>query len=352
MIAAILEREPDWSALPADDTRRACAAAAALPREGPEERLRDIGDAVCRILRCDAGGIQAARPARGVAGVGHRRRGRRGIRLAGVAGGATAADSRSPCEERRDAAYPRCRAGDNAGDIEGRPSAGVRVGSRRRHARHLGAADPGWNAPARDRRRGRRFGPGFFARRQPGRVPVRPGGRRDLHRLHAWRRRAAAGRAPGARSKVLAGRYPHRATGRVGFAACRRASETPFTSCRLAAARPAPGGARHAGPLARLCGRPTASRCCFSGEAAMVPSKRRWIGIGRSSTARHRSRRASSRTPSCGVANARRRPGRRKARSFPTAVASAWWRFRRATVSSRDRRRGSRSPPAPTGILR
>ena len=36
MIAAILEREPDWSALPAATPPRVRAAAAALPREGPE----------------------------------------------------------------------------------------------------------------------------------------------------------------------------------------------------------------------------------------------------------------------------------------------------------------------------
>ena len=58
-IAAIIEREPDWSALPKTTTPRGAAADRAMPPEGPKRRLRDIGDA-----RAELDGAHARRKSR------------------------------------------------------------------------------------------------------------------------------------------------------------------------------------------------------------------------------------------------------------------------------------------------
>ena len=47
-IVAVLDREPDWSALPDGYVAVNPAAAAALPQKDPRRRLRDIGDARTR----------------------------------------------------------------------------------------------------------------------------------------------------------------------------------------------------------------------------------------------------------------------------------------------------------------
>ena len=51
-IARILEREPDWSALPRQ-LLRASTAVASLPRKDPKQRLQDIGDVSDRARRID-----------------------------------------------------------------------------------------------------------------------------------------------------------------------------------------------------------------------------------------------------------------------------------------------------------
>ena len=94
-IAKILEREPDWSALPAATPGADSTAAAPLPREGSEaapERHRRRPDRDRRDRRSAAGrrrAVGAARSPRGaardVAAVGRARRARRGRRRVGGA---------------------------------------------------------------------------------------------------------------------------------------------------------------------------------------------------------------------------------------------------------------------------
>ena len=87
-------RDPDWTALPGDDTARGrTAPAAALPRARPAQRLRDIGEARVAV---GARRVRPPRP-RGPQGSGHRPVGRgrpcrardtrrRGLRAHGAAG--------------------------------------------------------------------------------------------------------------------------------------------------------------------------------------------------------------------------------------------------------------------------
>ena len=66
LIAKILEREPDWSALPAATPRRVRELLARCMRKDPYERLRDIGDArleLSEALAAPAGGSKAPRAA-------------------------------------------------------------------------------------------------------------------------------------------------------------------------------------------------------------------------------------------------------------------------------------------------
>ena len=61
-IAKILEREPDWTALP-PTAGRDCATAPPMPREGCRKRLRDIGDAriaLDEVLATGSSGASAA----------------------------------------------------------------------------------------------------------------------------------------------------------------------------------------------------------------------------------------------------------------------------------------------------
>ena len=47
VIAKVIEREPDWSALPAS-TLRGCVTAAPMREEDPKTRLQAFGDAACK----------------------------------------------------------------------------------------------------------------------------------------------------------------------------------------------------------------------------------------------------------------------------------------------------------------
>ena len=64
-LAAILEREPDWAALPARHAVRDPPAAAAVPGEGSERRLRDAGGGADRDRRCAGGTFGGEEPAAG-----------------------------------------------------------------------------------------------------------------------------------------------------------------------------------------------------------------------------------------------------------------------------------------------
>ena len=60
-IAAIIEREPDWSALPKTTTPAVKRLIERCLQKDPKRRLRDIGDARARARRCtSADGIAAA----------------------------------------------------------------------------------------------------------------------------------------------------------------------------------------------------------------------------------------------------------------------------------------------------
>jgi len=59
-MAAVLTREPDWSALPSATPQRFTALLARCLRKDPRERLRDIGDARVELSEIAAGGAGAS----------------------------------------------------------------------------------------------------------------------------------------------------------------------------------------------------------------------------------------------------------------------------------------------------
>ena len=111
-IGKILEREPDWSALPAATPARHSTAVAPMPRQGSEaasEGYRRRQDRDRRDRRSAAGGLRRGgarlplpQDPREVAAVGRARRARRGRRcVGGAASGDHAARTRSPTRSSR-----------------------------------------------------------------------------------------------------------------------------------------------------------------------------------------------------------------------------------------------------------